>query len=297
MKNLITVLLSFAFLNLHASPQLPDYIIYKNDTLPTYHLLVEQYLQKKYPGDEKLFGLSFRNTLNKDGSVLLSCWRGYQAIYKIENDSLFLVSMIDCGSIKNFRKGESNANLSLIFNDKVKNGKVFIDWFKGDISFRLKDKSNEVVRWDGVFEAIYRFETLISIRNGKIIKEEIVENYLDDPDRINRKSNYSELSDISDVLFEKIKNYKWTRQNEFDCSETYKIRISTNGKIDQVTMHLTDNKWKDFYSRKEYKHCINSVKKSLSDLQFDIVKRKGKPITEYVFLKLWFDEDRTIEKW
>lgn len=117
--------------------------------------------------------------------------------------------MIDCGLIKNFRKGELNVNLSLIFNDKVKNGKVFIDWFKGDISFCLKDKLNEVIRWNGVFEVIYCFEILICIRNGKIIKEEIVENYLDDFDRINRKSNYSEFFDILDVFFVKIKNYKW----------------------------------------------------------------------------------------
>jgi len=38
-----------------------------------------------------MFGLSFR-----DGASF-NCWRGYQAIYKIDNDSLFLVDIINCG--------------------------------------------------------------------------------------------------------------------------------------------------------------------------------------------------------
>ncbi len=42
------------------SPQLPDYIIYKNDTIPTYNLILEKLLQVKTTDEGKLFGLSFR---------------------------------------------------------------------------------------------------------------------------------------------------------------------------------------------------------------------------------------------
>jgi hypothetical protein len=51
------------------------------------------------PDEEKLFGLSFRTSLEGIGTSF-NCWRGYQAIYKIENDSLFVSSIIDCHSIK-----------------------------------------------------------------------------------------------------------------------------------------------------------------------------------------------------
>jgi len=291
-KILLVNLLIFTFNNLIASPQLPDYIIYKNDTIATYNLLVEKYLQKKNPNEDKLFGLSFRNSLDGLGASL-NCWRGYQAIYKIENDSLFLTALIDCHTIKNVDREKSKKNINLLFGNNVKNDKVFIDWFDGNISFPLKVEQNEIIRWDGVFENIFHFETLISINKGRILKEENIENYIDTPNRINRKRN----DRVSDILFEKIKNYKWTKLDKFDCSETYKIRINKHGEIDLVEMNLTKEEIKDFYEKNEYKHCINSLKKSLKGLKFDIIKRKGKPIEEYVYIELWFEEDGTIENW
>jgi hypothetical protein len=79
-----------------ASPQMPDYVIYGKDTIATYNLILEQYLQRQdIAKKEQLFGLAFR-----DGASF-NCWRGYQAIYKIENDSLFLVDIINCGELRN----------------------------------------------------------------------------------------------------------------------------------------------------------------------------------------------------
>lgn len=94
LKRKIILLLIFISQFGICSPQLPDLLIYKNDTINVYNLILEEYLNKndfKKQGD--LFGLSFR-----DGASM-NCWRGYQAIYKIENDSLFLVNIIGCGEI------------------------------------------------------------------------------------------------------------------------------------------------------------------------------------------------------
>ncbi len=291
-KSLIVFLLAFAFKNLNASPQLPDYIIYKNDTIATYNLLVEQYLQQQNLTEDKLFGLSFRNSLDGLGTSF-NCWRGYQAIYKIENDSLFLTAIIDCHSLENIDIIKSKKNIILLFGNKMRDGKVFIDWFEGDISFPLKVEQNEIIRWDGVFENIFHFETLIGIDKGRIVKEENIENYIDDPNRINRKRN----DKATDILFEKIKSYKWTKVVKFDCSETYKIRINKEGEIDLVEMRLTKEEIKGFYGKNEYKHCINSLRKSLKDIKFDIIKRRGFPIEELVYIELWFEEEGTIENW
>jgi len=71
-----TVLVLFLVQKTMASPQLPDYLIYKGDTLAVYDLILEQYLAKiKTPDQGDLFGLKFR-----DGASF-NCWRGYQAIY------------------------------------------------------------------------------------------------------------------------------------------------------------------------------------------------------------------------
>lgn len=76
-----------------ASPQSPDLLIYKGDTTRVYTLLLEEYFNQKKENDDvegQLFGLNFR-----DGASF-NCWRGYQAIYKIDNDSLFLEQITSC---------------------------------------------------------------------------------------------------------------------------------------------------------------------------------------------------------
>ena len=276
-----------------ASPQLPDYIIYKNDTIATYNLILETYLQNQNPEEDKLFGLSFRNTL--DGGMSFNCWRGYQAIYKIENDSLFLSCIIECNSIKKIDKGLSDRNLQILFGNQVKNNKVFIDWFSGDISFPLisEDKPNEVIRWDEVFENIFLYEMLIRIDKGKIKYTKEIQNYIDSPNRIDRKRKER----ISKILFEKIQNYKWEKSEKFDCSETYRVRINKKGKIDLIEMNLSKEEIKDFFEKGEYQHCIRSMKKALKGLKFDIIKRRGKPIEEYVYIEIWFEDDGSIENW
>jgi hypothetical protein len=71
---------------------MPDYLIFKKDTIATFNLILEEYFQKQEKvATEKLFGLSFRDHAS------FNCWRGYQAIYEIDRDSLFLVGVINCG--------------------------------------------------------------------------------------------------------------------------------------------------------------------------------------------------------
>jgi hypothetical protein len=53
----------------------------------------------------------------------------------------------------------------------------------------------------------------------------------------------------------------------------------------------------DLFEKGKYQHCIRSIKKTLRSLKFDIVKRKGKPIEEYIRLYLWFKDDGSIEVW
>src|SRR5690606_13425185 len=139
---------------------------------------------------EQLFGLAFR-----DGATF-NCWRGYQAIYKIENDSLFLVDIINCGELRNgkINKTQSLDKIKAIFGDKFKNEKVFIDWFDGYLNFPL---TNEVLRWDGVFYKIFEREKVMTISNGLVEKVADFDNYIDDPKRIDRRNKEK----ISDILF------------------------------------------------------------------------------------------------
>jgi len=289
---LLTSVLTLTSARLFASPQMPDYIIYKNDTIVIYNLLVEQYLQDhEIIQSDKLFGLSFR-----DGATT-NCWRGYQAIYKIEKDSLFLVDMINCGERRSGKidTDASTQKMKAVFKDKVVNGKVYIDWFSGDISFPSKISTNKALRWDGVFYIIYEQETVIGISNGKVLNVADVNNYEDDPKAIDRKDK----GKLSDLLFKQLKKVRWESIDKYDCSDKYLVTIGEDGKVSKVIMpeYPTQDSIDKYWDKDEYSYCIKNVFKALQKLKFDIIKDKGKPIAEDVYFEIFLDSKRKIENW
>lgn len=270
-----------------ASPKMPDYIIYKKDTIATYNLILEKYLQNQETSEtDKLFGLSFRN-----GSSF-NCWRGYQAIYKIENDSLNLVDIINCGELRNGKINENQSveKMKTIFKERFKNGKVFIDWFDGDINFPLTDK---ILRWDGVFYKIFEKEKVISISKGFITNIEDVNNYIDDPKRIDRRDK----NKVSGLLFKKLKKVKWKNPNDFDCGTKYFVTIEENGNVSKVRMLYSDEEIENYYDKDEYNFCINKMYYALKDLKFDIIKDKGKPVSEDIYIEIWQKDNGKLENW
>ena len=285
---LLFFVLALSTFQLFASPQMPDYIIFKGDTIATYNLILEQYLQKHDTATkESLFGLSFRNSVT--GNVLTSCWRGYQAIYQIDNDSLFLVDIINCRERRNCKinKTASIEKMKSIFNKNLINDRVFINWFSGDLNFPL---NNKVLRWDGVFYTIYEKETVINIAFGKILNMEKVENYIDNPKAIDRKNKEK----ISAILFKKIKKAKWINIDSIDCSEKYLITIGKDGKVSKVTMlrYQSSDSIDKYWERTEYNYCINTIFNSLKKLAFDIIKNKGNPFSEDIYIEIWFDDKK-----
>jgi hypothetical protein len=266
---------------------MPDYIIIKGDTIPTYNLLLESYLQKLDTVEaQRLFGLAFR-----DGASF-NCWRGYQAIYMVQGDSLFLVDIINCGAIrnKNMDKLESLNKMKAIFGDAVHQNRVFIDWFSGVINYPI-DKS--VLRWDGVFYTIYERETIVSIDFGKVTDIKNVNNYVDDPKGIDRRDK----EEVSKILFKQLKRTKWRNSEEFDCSEKYLVTINENGNVSKVRMLYTDEEIQKYYDKEEYDFCLNKMYSSLKTLKFDIIKDKGVPITEDIYIEIWMEDNGKLKDW
>lgn len=286
-KHILICLLVLWTTELLASPQIPDYVVFGKDTIATYNLILEQYLQRQDSAKtEQLFGLMFRE------GASFNCWRGYQAIYHIENNSLFLIDIINCGELKNGKidKSQSHEKMKSIFGEKLLNGKVFIDWFNGYINFPLND---EVIRWDGVFYTIFEREKVLTIKNGLVEREEDFDNYIDDPKRIDRRDK----SQISDLLFKKLKKAKWKNPNEFDCSETYFVTIDENGVVSKVRMALSDEQIDEYYDPDEFNFCIYKMTAALKDLKFDIILDKGKPISEDIYIEIWVEDNGKIENW
>lgn len=269
----------------YASPQLPDYIIFKGDTSYVCNLILEKYFQETSKQDGAiLFGLNFRS-----GSSF-NCWRGYQAIYSIENDSLFLNNIIDCGE-RSIDQKASEQRIRELFKNKVKNGKVYIDWFSGEFSL----PNGELLRWDGVFHKTFENEILITVKNGIIRSISEIQNYLDDPSRINRQ--YGDT--ISTVMFNELNKFNWQNKKDFDCSEKYLVTIGKKGKVKEVIMpqYQTKDEKKEFWERNEVNYCLKEVRKGLRNLKFDILKMNGKPIEEQVLVEIWVEDDGRLENW
>lgn len=266
-----------------STPQLPDYLIYKGDTLPIDNLILEDYFNQANKSYQvELFGLKLRDL------VSLNCVRGYQAIYEIDNDSLFLTHILSCWGLKDMDTldiSESNKRLTNIFSDKVNNGRVFIDWFTDKISI----PNEKFLRWDGVFYRIFEGEILVVIENGIVLVNKELDNYIDKPKGINRK--YNDM--ISTVIFNELKKVKWKNIGVFDCSKAYLITIRGNGKICDIAManYQTKEEIKEFWNRREYNYCIRKVQKALRKLEFDIINYRGERYIEKVYVEIWDDSE------
>ena len=178
-----------------------------------------------------------------------------------------------------------------IFGDKVENNRVFINWFTGLINFRDKTEKNKILRWDGVFYKIFEYETVLGFQNGNLISQGNVKNYAKIKNGINRKDK----SKVSKIIFEKLKKKNW--KSDYDCSEKYLITISENGKISNVRMTYSNEERKEFYEEDEYEYCISKVRNALTGLQFDILKDKGKPISEDIYIEIWQEKNGKLEDW
>ena len=287
LKVFLLLSLSFCSSGLLGSPQTPDYIIIKGDTIPTYNLLLESYLQKLDTVEaQRLFGLAFR-----DGAST-NCWRGYQAIYLLQNDSLFLVDIINCGALRNktIDKLESLKRMGTIFGVAVRQNRVFINWFSGVINYPI---DNSILRWDGVFYTIYERETIVSIDFGKVTEVRDVKNYEDIPNGIDRRDK----DKISKILFKKLKKAGWKNSEEYDCSTKYLVTINENGTVSKVRMLYSDEEIQKYYDKEEYDFCLSKMHNSLKTLKFDIIKDKGVPIAEDIYIEIWVEDNGKLENW
>ena len=224
MKLLLAIFLISHSLQLfsYVSPQRPDYLIYKGDTLAFYDLLLEEYLESINEENRgTLFGLHFREYST------FHCWRGYQAIFSIENDSLFLKHMLACYEIESAKPDwETSAQrMEKLFGNRIKSKKVHVNWKSGNLFL----PSGPLLRFDGVFHKSFEKENLIKIRAGIVVRTKLVENYIDLPKGLDRKNK--DRKEIKNLIFERLKSLDWKRLDDVFCDGRLLFIINKKGKI------------------------------------------------------------------
>lgn len=157
---LISIILLSALLRAGATTQIPDYLIYKGDTLQLYVYPLESYF-KHQDRPDSLF--PYTNTANG---------RGYVAYWTIENDSLFLAD-IKVEKWNNWLRCDRRVSLdkSLIFHNRKNTDRIFADW----VTAELLSPDGELLHYEHLgYEQEYSIERYFNIEKGllKSVREE-----------------------------------------------------------------------------------------------------------------------------
>jgi hypothetical protein len=135
MRGITAISLIFFSLTLFATEQTPDLLIYKSDTIYIESYPLEYLMDNDSIINKALFFLD-------DMCISTDCWRGHIATWKIENDSLFLVNLVDCCY-------GYQLDMDKIFGKT--SSKVFAGWYSGELTeyqswFSKKNKNSNSFR-------------------------------------------------------------------------------------------------------------------------------------------------------
>lgn len=155
MRTSIIILFIFSSLILKATQQTPDLLIYKSDTIYIDCFPLEILAEKDSLISNRLVDTTCLST---------DCWRQHIGIWKIENDSLFLIGLKDCCDNKEIP-------LNKVFSEtEIQNGKVFASWYSENINAGFG-------KWlkfsEDTWQSIYEKSIELKIVNGEILESKV----------------------------------------------------------------------------------------------------------------------------
>ena len=195
-KILLFHLLCFCcLLSAKATGQIPDLIIIGKDTLMLQTCPIEH---------DSILRNQVSEHLSKEG-LSTACWRGYQALWKIEGDKLILKKIEDSKSLFAYPDTvpEVTVDLNDIFNQyQDKEGRVIASWFSGE----LKVVSGEQIYYVHMgFERDYENETDYQVEQGKIISKTSYRNSIKKGTPIEESMNFV-ITQFNGDLFPELVN-------------------------------------------------------------------------------------------
>lgn len=152
---LVAALLFLNILDVNATGQSGERIIYKGDTLEMLSVPLEVFLQDKDRGKISPY-------LENGCSTAL--WRGYVGLWMIRDKKLFLLDVNVCGR-------DELSIMKNIFPDS--DGPLFVDWFTGDLAIQ---QGKMILYHHSGFDRYYQHEVVVSIRNGEVESTKEFEN-------------------------------------------------------------------------------------------------------------------------
>lgn len=243
---ILTFLLTVSLFKTFATSQIPDRLIYHGDTLSIFANPLEQLFDNDSIRPN-FFG-------QNEGCESTACWRGYEAEWRIIDDSLYLTGIYSCC----YYEDRIKADLKELFGVKFINGKVKADWFTADI---IAPQGQLLYYIHMGYESLYEKELVFKFKNGKLAETEIFDN---------SKSRQSDYSQNDNLRLEYIyKNIRWEKLPNL-VNDTIKVWVkfsaNENGVIDDVKIMRGNSK----VFNKEAIRVIKSIP------NWDIYYRHGK---------------------
>ena len=259
MKFIKTVLVCLISGQLFGTAQIPDFLIYKGDTLSIYSNPLEGYFESK--GVRTIGEIDF-----KKENYCTALSRGYVASWKIENDSLFLVSIETdyC----------SDNPIEIDLRQEFSRKKIFADWVSIEV---INPSGKKIKHIHQGYESIYEYERGFEFIDGHL---NTINNY---DNRKSRESVYvKEPSILHKFLYENIDWQLVEAQNLSDKKRILaRIRIGEDEKPTAIEIVRGVNQQID----KEAERIIKLIP------DWDIYYRRGKIIENQQILSIYFDKE------
>lgn len=283
MRHLLTIIFGLFIGNsVFATGQVPDYLIYQGDTVAIFSNPLEQYFRLNNNRDIPDF---------KSECFSTGCWRGYIAYWTLRNDSLFLIRIAppvkDC-------QGNKDGNILKMFG----NEKAFANWYNGTL---IIPRGELFSGSDMGYSAIYAYEELLLIENGRKINSGIKDNsQLIENIKQNHEFN-EKIESIKDtLLFYLNKSIDWDKLDNSKtrwCDDSYILFYDSKGQLKDVKLHTeydasTSFADKFYYFRMD-KRCSSKLKKSLKYLSLSYI---APPESFMLKIDLWYDNKLEIEE-
>jgi hypothetical protein len=260
----------------YGTGQVPDYLIYKGDTLAIFSNPLQKYFEQT----------GKRELIDFIGCGSTACWRGYKAIWELKDHKLYLKQVTSCHN--DCGREIKNANLKKMFGTDT----VFAEWFSGTI----KAPKGKLINYIHMgYASLYEKEEIFIFKKGKLTESKTNQNYVDLENGISRTNNDT----ITNIFFQEISKLDWSKLTKKDCDDEYFVTIGKKGTVSKVEFITYDgDKWNNFWYGISHRKCTKIIKKKLSSLQFDIIQRNDKPLKGKYRIELFYDEKlEKLENW
>ena len=254
------LLIVTGFVVVFATPQIPDILIYKGDTLYVYLYLPNEFYKASIL-KVNLFG-------DKKTCKTTACGREYQAKWEIIENQLYLTGIYSCC----YYEDSIKADLTSLFKGKVINGKAKADW----ISSKTFAQGGEKLITLDFYMTVFKKEIEFDFHKGKLLNINIFDTSK------SRRSVYSQ--DTEKLLNFIYANINWDNLPKQKEPIRVITRFSANekGKVDDVEfVQKSDN---EIFNLEAVR-----VIKSIPD--WDVIYNKGQLYRQYFNMPVIFSEE------